>query len=375
MHKIKSDRMLAKNMNQLCSKEIIVSETTYIARKLSVLSLSICLSLLSGCAVNETYVSSDAEESGSVTTRVASAHKTDAFEAGRQAAAALREKMGQAPLQAVVLTECFEGRAQKKEVLKGVCSVLPKDIVFGFSTYGSFAQEGCLDLDSVSLLGIGGNGIATSAVLQQNLGIAGLTMEENEQELAERLRTGGSGLATNIRRTDADRLMVIMADAHSPKNQFLLDGAQEVLGKDFPITGGSANKNAGQTFVYFQGRMYTDAAIALMLSGDFEVSLSGRQAKENAAVISSAADGADEAMKNMTAKPFSVLAFNCAGRQGKLDNIQDELTAIQGVIGNDIPLFGAYCAGEIGPADVAERDPEALSSGVGWHVMFTVLGR
>ena len=166
-----------------------------------------------------------------------------------------------------------------------------------------------------------------------------------------------------------------MADAHSPKNQFLLEGAQEVMGKDFPITGGSANKNAGQTFVYFQGQIYSDGAIALMLSGDFNVSLSGRQARENAKVISPAAESAAEAMNGMKSKPFSVLAFNCAGRKGKLDNIVDELAAIQSVIGNDIPLFGSYCAGEIGPADIAEKDPDALSSGVGWHVMFTVLGR
>jgi len=345
---------------------------TYLAKILPALSSLICLAFIAGCAVNETYVSQDVRTDGSIATGVASAQNADAFEAGRQAARALREKMGQAPLHAVVLAECFEDQAQKKQVLKGVCSVLPKDIVFGFSTYGSFAQEGCLDLDSVS---IAGDGIATAAVLQRDLGITDLTIEDDEAELLRRLRTGGSGLAAKIPRRDGDRLMVIMADAHSPKNQFLLEGAQQVMGKDFPITGGSANKNAGQTFVYFQGRMYTDSAIALMLSGDFEVSLSGRQAKENAKVISSAADGADEAMKSMKAKPFSVLAFNCAGRQGKLDDIEDELKAIQGVIGNDIPLFGAYCAGEIGPADIAETDPAALSSGVGWHVMFTVLGR
>ena len=346
-----------------------------LARMLPALSPLICLALIAGCAVNETYVSSGGEKDDSIATGVASAQNADAFEAGRQAAQALREEMGQATLHTVVLAECFEDRDQKKQVLKGVCSVLPRDIVFGFSTYGSFAQQGCLDLDSVSLLGIAGDGIATSAALQRDLGIAGLTTEDDEAELIRRLRTGGSGLAGKIPRRDDDRLMVIMADAHSPKNQYLLEGAQQVMGKDFPITGGSANKNAGQTFVYFQGRMHTDSAIALMLSGDFEVSLAGRQAKENVKVISSAADGADEAMKNMQAKPFSVLAFNCAGRQGKLDNIEDELKAIQGVIGNDIPLFGAYCAGEIGPADIAEKDPDALSSGVGWHVMFTVLGR
>ena len=38
--------------------------------------------------------------------------------------------------------------------------------------------------------------------------------------------------------------------------QYLVDGLQQVLGKRFPITGGSANKNAGQTFLYFQGKMY-----------------------------------------------------------------------------------------------------------------------
>jgi hypothetical protein len=340
----------------------------------AVLSLMICVILLVGCAVNETYVSSGAQKGGSIVTRVASSQNTDPFQAGKQAAGALQEQMGQVQPHTVVLTECFEDEAQKKQVLKGVCSVLPKNIVFGFSTYGSFAQQGCLDLDSVSLLGIGGHGIATAAVLKRDLGIAGLTMEENEDELARRLRTGGAELTAKLPRKPDDRLLVIMADAHSPKNQFLLEGAQEKIGRDFPITGGSANKNAGQTFIYFQGRMYSDSAIALLLSGDFDVSMSGRQAQENAKVISSAAESAAEALNGMKLKPFSVLAFNCAGRKGKLDNISEELAAIQSVIGKQIPLFGAYCAGEIGPADISGKEKN-VSSGVGWHVMFTVLGR
>jgi len=340
----------------------------------AVLSFMICVLLLAGCSVNETYVSSGAQEGSSIVTRVASSQNIDPFEAGKQAGEALREEMGQVQPHTIILTECFEDEAQKKQVLKGVCSVLPKDIVFGFSTYGSFAQQGCLDLDSVSLLGIGGRGIATAAALKRDLGIAGLTMEENEDELSRRLRAGGSELTAKLARRPDDRLLVIMADAHSPKNQFLLEGAQKEIGRDFPITGGSANKNAGQTFVYFQGRMYCDSAIALLLSGDFDVSMSGRQAQENAKVISSAAESAAEALNGMKLKPFSVLAFNCAGRKGKLDNISEELTAIQSVIGKQIPLFGAYCAGEIGPADIAGTE-KTVSSGVGWHVMFTVLGR
>jgi len=350
-------------------------EKTNLTRALAVLLVSAYLTLASGCAVRETYVSSGATTDGPIIVRTASAQDADPFQAGRQAAQALQEQMGQTAPHTVILTECFEGRDQKEKVLKGVCSVFDKDIVFGFSTYGSFDQQGCLDDRSLGLLGIGGEGIATAAAIRRDLGIAGLTMEKDEDELARRLGTAGVELATTVGQGPDGRLLVLMADAHSPKNQFLVEGAQRVMGAEFPMTGGSANKNAGQTFVYFQGRVYTDSAIALLLSGDFEVSLSGRQAQENAKVIASAAQGAAEALQNTTAKPFSVLAFNCAGRKGKLDNIEDELKAIQGVLGTDIPLFGAYCAGEIGPADTAEEAPTAVSSGVGWHVMFTVLSR
>ena len=98
--------------------------------------------------------------------------------------------------------------------------------------------------------------------------------------------------------TDLDALgLVVVPDAHSPKNQFLVEGVQAAVGEKFPITGGSVNKNAGQTFVYFRGKMLEDAAVALMLSGDFSVSLTGRKAKDNDLVISSAKDGAAEALK------------------------------------------------------------------------------
>jgi len=69
-----------------------------------------------------------------------------------------------------------------------------------------------------------------------------------------------------------------------------------------------------------------------------------------------------------------MLAFNCAGRKGKLKNPADELAAMQEALGKRLPLFGTYNAGEIGPADLAEKDPARLSGGVGWHVMFTALG-
>jgi len=77
----------------------------------------------------------------------------------------------------------------------------------------------------------------------------------------------------------------------------------------------------------------------------------------------------------LKSKPFAILAFKCAGRKAKVDNIKNGLTAMQRVVGKDVPLYGTYCAGEIGPADLSEKTPGVLSSGCGWHLMFTILGR
>ena len=297
----------------------------------------------------------------------------DPAAAGKAAAKALQEAMGGVPLKAVIVSECFEDKEYKEKLLSGVSSVIDKNVVFGGATYGSFSQQGCTDFDSVCLLGIGGEGVGVSAALVTELGTAKLTFDEHEAEIKQRLHAAGQVLSKKIRRQDHDRLLILIPDAHSPKNQYLVEGVQRVLGADFPMTGGSANKNAGQTFVYFRGQMYQDSAVALMLSGDFKVTMSGRLAKENAAVIQSARDGAAEAMGATKRQPVAVLAYNCAGRRSKLDNMDDELAAIQEAIGKSVPLFGCYNAGEIGPLDASEKRSDALCGGSGWHVMFTMI--
>lgn len=295
--------------------------------------------------------------------------------AGKAAAEALKQAMGGTALKAVVVSECFEDQEPKEKLLEGICSVVPKDIVLGGATYGSFTQDGCTDFDSVCLLGIGGEGVSVAAALVTDMGTSKLVFEEHEPLIEKRLKDAGAKLAGKLRRTDRDRLLILVADAHSPKNQYLVEGVQQVVGKRFPITGGSANKNAGQTFVYFHGNMYQDSAVALMLSGDFRIGIAGRQAKDNDAVISTARVAAAEALDRIKGKPAAVLAFNCAGRRGKLKNMEDELAAMQEALGKKLPLFGCYCAGEVGPLDVSEKKPGVLCGGSGWHVMFTIIGR
>jgi hypothetical protein len=295
--------------------------------------------------------------------------------AGKEAARQLLSAMGDVALKAVLVSECFEDLEYKQELLDGISSVIPKDKILGGATYGSFTQKGCTDFDAVCLMGIGGDGISVSAALLKDLGVSKLTFEEHEQEITQRLNSAGHTLAGLLRRTDQDRLLILIADAHSPKNQHLVEGVQTVVGNEFPITGGSANKNAGQTFIYFRGKAYSDSALALMLSGDFRVALAGRKAMDNDQVIRTAGRAAAAAMSRLRGKPTAVLAFNCAGRRGKLRRPEDELAAIQSALGPQLPLFGCYCAGEVGPLDASEKQGDAFCGGSGWHVMFTVIGR
>lgn len=295
--------------------------------------------------------------------------------AGQAAARQLLQAMGDVPPKAVLVSECFEDEENKRKLLEGICSVLDRQVVHGGATYGSFTQDGCTDYDSVCLLGIGGDAIGVSAALVDKMGAAHLSFDEHQAEIEQRLRVAGTALAERIGKSDQDRLLILVPDAHSPKNRYLVEGVQTVVGDQFPMTGGSVNKNAGQTFVYFGGRMYQDAAVGVMLSGDFDVALSGRAARENAAVIASAEEGAAEVMHKMPHPPLAVLAYNCAGRRGKLNDYQEELQAIQRAIGTSVPLFGCYNAGEVGPLDPGEREGTALCGGSGWHVMFTIIGR
>ena len=345
--------------------------------KLPVVSCALAAcAMLAGCGspMNEVLVTAPAVPGGDIIIRVATAQNEDPYDAGKAAALALREQLGDATPHIILVSECYPERYLKKRALRGVFAVFEPEKVFGCATYGTFAQSGALDRDAIGLMAIAGPGISVAAALQTGLGTARLTPGEDDEEIQTLLNAAGERLARRIPRTPQDKVLVTVADAHSPKNAHLVKGLQDELGKDFPITGGCANKNAGQTYVYYRGDMYRDSAVAIMLSGDFKVALSGRMAKTNEAVIASAKEGAAEAAKALGGKPIAALAFNCAGRKGKLDDIQDELAAMQQALGKSLPLFGCYCAGEIGPADQAEKT-EALSSGVGWHVMFTLLGR
>lgn len=310
-----------------------------------------------------------------VIVRTAAAADEDPARAGARAAADLKTALGGEAPKAILVMDSFEDLGAKRALLDSIASVFPRELLSGGASYGGFTQGGSIDDDGVVLLGLGGDALEVQVAFAEGMGAVGLTIEKDQERLAGALAAAGERLARQLSHPDRAALMLLVSDAHSPKNQLLLDGIQKVTGTELPITGGSVNKNAGQNWVYHRGAPHTDSAVALLLTGPFQATQTGRQAKTNDAVIATAREGAAAALGAAPSKPFALLAFNCGGRKGKLERLEDELHAIQSSIGESIPLFGAYCAGEYGPADLSENDGGRAPRGRGWHVMFSALAR
>lgn len=305
--------------------------------------------------------------------RTAAATNEKPFEAGKAAAQQLADRLGAKP-QVVLVADCFEDRENKEEMLKGVASVLNPDVLIGGSFYGMYTQDGVVDADAVALLGIAGDGLKITTALEEKLGAGGV-LEQNRDAITQSLSAAGGRLAAKLPGAANAQLLILISDAHSPKNQLLLDGVQAAVGKKLPITGASVNKNAGQNWIYYRGKLYTDSAVAVMIQGPLSLGLSGRQAKDNDRVIATARESAQEAMQRLSKPHFAMLAFDCAGRKGKLKNLADELAAIQAVAGKQPVLFGCYGAGEYGPADTEDAPDKFTSCGRGWHIMVSALGQ
>lgn len=345
--------------------------------KLTLCITAACAAVLTGCmTANKTaLITAPAKDDGALIMRTAMAEMDNPFAAGAAAATKLKAALQGSPVHAIFMVDCYDSKAAKQQAIAGVATVFPKDLIFGGAVYGMYTQEGAMATDGVALLALAGDGLQVRTAFAENMGAAGLSLETEKDALVNALNAGGAALAGQFAPGPGADLMIVMADAHSPKNQHLIDGIQSVIGTQVPITGGSCNKNDGLTYIYYRGALYKDAALALALNGKFDIAQSGRQAKSNDEVISTAREGSVTAVQALASKPVALLAYDCAGRMGKVKNLNDELNAIKESVGSSVPIFGCYCAGEFGPADSTIEKSDGTSTGRGWHVMFSVLGK
>ena len=162
------------------------------------------------------------------------------------------------------------------------------------------------------------------------------------------------------------KLMILFGNCHVPRNKPLTEGVQSVLGKELPIIGGATS--GPSTDAFYQGEVRADVAVGILLGGDFKLAVCAKPGKGNDAVIRTAVAATCDAAGKLPGKPALGFFFECAGRRATLKRLGDELAAIQGVLGEKLPLIGFYGSGEIGPI-------KGVSTGFGYHVVCCLIGR
>ena len=100
----------------------------------SVFQISLVLGCLCwmGCDTSSTdpLISPAAQPGADIIMQVAAAQNEDPYAAGRAAAKALHANMAANPPHAVIVVECFDDKSLKKDVLKGISTVFPKEKIY-----------------------------------------------------------------------------------------------------------------------------------------------------------------------------------------------------------------------------------------------------
>ena len=339
------------------------------------------ISMLTGCLTvtesKENIITAFPVKNGIVKAVSATVENVDPYKAGKTAAHRIKARLGGTMPHIIVVFDSYGQLLQKKDVIDGVASVFERDIIVGGGVDGVYSQDGAFENDCVGILAFAGDGVQIETALVEQINVVGLSMKKNKVELEKTLGDAGAQLAMKLPNAKSADFMFLMVDASSPKNQFFLHGIQSAIGEKLPITGGSNNKPNGLNYLYYRGGFYQNSAWGMTVKGvNFVVKQTGLQAKTNNAVIGAAKKGAIRLARELSkvkAKPFLLTAVDCAGRMNKLDDLNDELAAIKKAVGPYLTIFGSYCAGQYGVAEI-KGTKTTKAVGRKWHVMFSMLG-
>ena len=290
---------------------------------------------------------------------VANGHSTltDARRAGIEAARATKDALGDAEPTVVLLFDSLaDDQAAKEQLLEGVTSVFDGSLVHGCSSYNPLTQV--TNTGTVGVLALSGDIAATTALAEVGEG-----HESCGKALGESLKAAADAAG------DQGKLLVLFGSCHVPADDDLVRGACGVLGEQFPAAGAAAS---GGEWIYHEGKIVRTSNVGVLLTGDFRVSMSTKTAGQDSPpaedVVRTAREAAVQAMGDNQDRAKLALVFDCGGRRAHLgDRLPDELAAMKEVLG-DIPLFGFYGSGEIGPVDNSSP-----SRGVGFHVSICII--
>ncbi len=287
----------------------------------------------------------------------------DAYEAGEEAARKAKSALGGVEAKIVVVAAAIN--LTRPEVVEGVASQFPKDIIYGCQVASPLTVDGNYPdfqtIDSplgVAVWALGGDvdvtpGVqATDPDAEDPYYEAGISLGEYFKPLFEKSTRPGN-------------IMVTFGDQYNGSNKDFAAGLNDGLDATYAIIGAAAGNITSKVIV--KGEIVTGVNVGLLLSGDFKLGMAmngGTHTPETA----------DKTLKEALAQgdgedPFFALIFNCRRRrQGMIEagQLGDEHQRIKENLKN-IEFFGFYGPGEIGTKKTGEA-----SEGVGFTVVTAV---
>jgi hypothetical protein len=205
-----------------------------------------------------------------LTVGVGTSHLENSHDAGAEACKIAFDKTdGKADVLLVFAAMRFEHKA----LLSGINAVAGEVPMVGGTTAGEISPEGFSE-GSVVVMAI------TSSMLSFDSGI-GLHMSNDEDACARSLITD---IFTDAVMEEASSLLVF-PNGMGGDGLRVLKGLQDVLGKNFEIVGGYLGDDMRfkHTFQYFNGKVYRDAIVGLLVSlkGDVRTSIGVRSGFES----------------------------------------------------------------------------------------------
>lgn len=363
---------------------------------------------------------------------IGKSNNPDAFKAGAEACKQAMEQIsGEPKFTMVFSTVSYD----QEKIIEGVRSVSGQASLVGCSDAGEITTDGSF-LKHIVVMAL------DSPDIEWTIGVGKGTIKDSFQ--------AGKDAAESVKSKSKKpiSLFIMLLDGLSENGAAAVRGAQEVLGKNFPIMGGSAGDDFmfEKTYQYHNGKILNDTVIGIGLSGEFSFGVGvrhgwepiglpmkvtkaegaklieidnrpalsiyedyfGKKAEEltkepiakmaytyplgmsvdgssellirdvviankkgeiNCAAeipqgveirlmlgdpekaISAAKEAAKQALTQLgNAKPKVIFVFNCIARHKLLGSrVNEEITAIQEVLGKDVPLIGFYTYGEIAP--------------------------
>jgi len=179
-----------------------------------------------------------------------------------------------------------------------------------------------------------------------------MTAFEREQHQDRRVsahREKGRELARKVKiPVNEPYFMLWASTTHTPRHYWVYSGFLDVMGIDAPCAGGGLMCSGR---IYADGQFREDAAMVLVLSGDFDFGVHCAATLGKGGIGEKTLANLNAALEQMgTGSPDFVVAYFCASWSDQYNEKGSNIASRDAMAARlpGVPVFGRYCAGELG---------------------------